>query len=167
LTRKHAWHFVLPAVLLFALDQGSKAVVDRSMILGISKPILGHVLRLSYVRNSGAAFGILSGSGFPFALVSTIAMILLLAYFVKKVRRSGFRTVSLGLIMGGALGNLIDRLRLGEVVDFVDVGWHHWRWPVFNVADAGVTVGFLLLIASLSFGPDPNAPEERPSESGA
>jgi signal peptidase II len=74
----------------------------------------------------------------------------MVVYFLKKVRRSTFRIVSLGLIVGGAFGNLVDRVRYGEVIDFVDVGWHQWRWPVFNVADSGVTVGFILLILSLS-----------------
>ena len=142
---------MVPTVVLFFADQLTKLLIDNAMVLGVSRPVFGNVVRLSYVRNSGAAFGILSGSKFPFVYVSAAAIALMIAYFFRRVKHSTLRVVSLGLITGGAIGNLFDRARFGEVIDFVDVGWGQWRWPVFNVADAGVTVGFILLILSLSF----------------
>lgn len=128
------------------LDQGSKLAVLHLMRPGESIPILSDVVRLTFVRNSGAAFGLLSGSRITFLLTGFLAIVALLFLFFRSRRTKAALSSYLVLVIGGAVGNMIDRLRLGEVVDFVDIGWKNVRWPVFNVADAAVTVGVLLFL---------------------
>ena len=137
----------------------------EGMGLGTSKPILGEFLKLTYIENAGMAFGIDFGGKMFFSVFSLIASIGILIYLFK-IRNEPFSVrFSLAMILGGALGNLIDRmfygaffqglpLFQGRVVDFIDVdffnidllGYHLSRWPVFNIADASVTVGVILLI---------------------
>jgi signal peptidase II len=132
---------------------------------GSSRPVLGDVLRLTYIENPGMAFGIDIGGKLFFSLFSIVASLAIIAYMYAARRESlGFR-ISLALILGGAVGNLIDRvfhgvifgngpLFYGRVVDFIDVvffdltifGYHFSRWPVFNIADAAVTIGVVLLL---------------------
>jgi signal peptidase II len=136
--------FVLSGTLL--LDQVSKLVVLRLMQPGQSIPILTDFVRLTSVRNSGVVFGFLAGHRTPL-IFTTFLTILVLLFLVFRSRRSrAGASFSLVLVLAGAIGNLIDRLRLGAVVDFIDVGWKSVRWPVFNVADAAVTVGVLLFL---------------------
>ena len=136
--------FVLLGTLL--LDQVSKFAVFLLMQPGESIPLLSDFVRLTFVRNSGAAFGLLPGNRTPF-LFTTFLAIAALLFLLFRSRRTGAGISSyLVLVLAGATGNLIDRLRLGEVVDFVDIGWKNVRWPVFNVADAAVTVGVLLFL---------------------
>lgn len=131
---------------------------------GVSHPIIGDIVRLTYIENPGMAFGIELGGKSWFAIVSIVASIAILLYLYRvRNERLGFR-VALGLILGGALGNLVDRvfygvlfdqapLFYGKVVDFIDVdffninlGFYHFhRWPVFNIADACVTIGVILV----------------------
>jgi len=134
--------FVLSGTLL--LDQASKAIISLLMQPGESIPVIPDIFHLTFVRNSGAAFGLLSGNRTPFiftTILAVVALVFLLFQFRKKRADLSF---SLVLVLGGALGNLVDRVRLGEVVDFIDLGWRQVRWPVFNVADIAVTVGVLL-----------------------
>ena len=145
--------FVLLGTLL--LDQVSKFAVFLLMEPGESIPLLSDFVRLTFVRNSGAAFGLLPGNRIPF-LFTTFLAIAALLFLLFRSRRTGAGISSyLVLVLAGATGNLIDRLRLGEVVDFVDVGWKNVRWPVFNVADAAVTVGVLLFLYRSLFGRRP------------
>ncbi|MBI4535364.1 MAG: signal peptidase II [Ignavibacteriae bacterium] len=137
----------------------------QGMQYGASKPIIGDFLRLTYIENPGMAFGIDIGGKLFFSIFSIIASVAILVYLYRVRRDSlGFR-VSLAMILGGALGNLIDRvfygvffdeapMFYGKVVDFVDVdffnisilGFSLSRWPVFNIADASVTIGVVLLL---------------------
>jgi signal peptidase II len=146
-----------------ALDQITKILVDACLTLYHSVEIIPNYVHLTHVRNSGAAFGILAGSRSAlrlafFLLVSGVA-IACVGYLLKCLRpEQKLLTVSLSLILGGAVGNLIDRLRLGEVIDFIDLHWHHLHWPAFNVADSAITIGVALLFiqmlrkGSLTFG---------------
>ncbi len=135
------------------------------MPYGYSKPIIGDFLRLTYIENAGMAFGFDLGGKHFFGIVSILASIFIIIY-LYKVRHTNFGLrLSLALILGGAIGNMIDRifysvifgygkLFFGRVVDFMDVdffninifGYHLDRWPVFNVADASVTIGVILLL---------------------
>jgi signal peptidase II len=136
------------------LDQITKAWVQNRMHLYQSIAIVPNFVHLTYLKNTGAAFGLLAGprSGLRiafFVLVSAVAMGCVL-YLLKNLRPG--RTslvVSLSLILGGAVGNLIDRLRAGEVVDFIDLHWHHLHWPAFNVADSSITIGVILLFIQM------------------
>lgn len=130
------------------LDQVTKVFVDANLAPGIAVPILGDYFRLVYVRNPGAAFGLLRDSGAPFVAISIAASILVFLYLF--VLPAGRRLGRLGLacILGGAVGNMLDRcFRSGEVVDFIEIGVSsRLRWPAFNVADIAVTLGVALLV---------------------
>jgi signal peptidase II len=142
--------FALCASLVVALDQMTKAAASAGLLLGAPVSVLGDVLRLTLVHNTGAAFGLFPGSRLPFIVVSCLAIGVVLYLFTREAYRGVPQRVLLGCILGGAIGNLADRIRLGWVVDFIDVGLGSARWPVFNVADSAVTVGVILLAWYLS-----------------
>ena len=153
------------AGLIVCLDQITKALVDRYMALYESRSIVDGILKLTYVQNRGAAFGILSDADLPyqswlFALVSLVALAAIAAYAWKLPAGSRMPRVALALIMGGAVGNLLDRLRLGYVVDFVDVFWGVYHWPAFNVADSAISVGVALLLLDILRHPQSEARRE-------
>jgi signal peptidase II len=109
-------------------------------------PVLGDWLRIDFIHNSGGLFGILQDSAAIFAVVTVIVVAVLIALEIGSGWRSWLVTVTLGLLLGGAIGNFIDRIRLGYVIDFADIGIGSWRFYIFNVADAAVTVSILLMI---------------------
>ena len=137
---------------LIALDQATKYVVERTLRLYDPVEVLGDFFRLTYIFNRGAAFGIHLGewSRVVFTLLAVVATVLLYLMYRGTPWTDKLRLVAIPLVTGGAIGNLIDRVRSSRgVVDFFDVGFGDLRWPVFNVADIGVTVGALLLAVSL------------------
>ncbi len=139
------------------LDQLTKALVAARMALGSSLPVLGDAVRLTYIRNPHGAFSLKMGSNAAFLVFSLIAILLILLYYFKIKDRSPWNLLAFALILGGAIGNFIDRLLWGEVRDFIDVNipdihigsYHLDRWPVFNLADAGVTVGVIMLLLGM------------------
>src|SRR5437867_1486018 len=142
--------FLSFAVAVLTLDQATKALASSRLLLGQPVPIVGNLVRLTLVHNTGAAFGLFPGSRFPFILISVLAISVVLYLFARDAYRTFVNRVLLGCILGGALGNLIDRVRWGRVVDFIDVGFGTVRWPVFNVADSAVTLGVILLAWNLA-----------------
>jgi signal peptidase II len=139
--------FFLIVAIILVLDQLTKWIAATRLMSGESVPIWGETVRLTLVRNRGAAFGLLQGN-VPFLVLASIVAICVVGYalFLLPPDRRLDR-LALGLVGGGALGNLVDRVRLGEVVDFLDVGWgDRYRWPTFNMADSAVTVGVILLV---------------------
>lgn len=132
------WVFLV-CVLIVLLDQFTKYIIYTNFYPHASVPVIKHILHISYVQNRGAAFGVFVNQTTFFIIVSVIT-ILFMAVFLKKSKPIIMR-LSLVLILSGAIGNLIDRLRFGYVVDFIDFR----IWPVFNVADSSITVGALLL----------------------
>lgn len=137
--------------LVVLIDQATKIWVDKTMNLYESTPIVPGLLDLHYIRNTGAAFGFLSGShsGFRipfFILVSSVAIGIILFLFYKLEDSEVMMPLALSLVLGGAIGNLIDRIRLGEVIDFILFHYKAFQWPAFNVADIGITVGVTLLV---------------------
>lgn len=137
------------AVLAFALDFATKRIVERAMTLGETIPLVPGVFDLTYVRNSGAAFSMLQGHA-PLLILVTFAVFVLMAFYWRELSALGpVAQAGAGLVGGGAVGNLVDRIRYGEVVDFL----HLHLWPVFNVADLSVVVGGLLVAWSVFRGP--------------
>jgi signal peptidase II len=133
------------------LDQLTKALISRSMDLHEYVPIVDGILSLSHVRNRGAAFGVLSNAGLPhqsvlLSALSLVALVAIAVYFVRLPAAARMPRIALALVLGGAIGNLIDRVRLGYVVDFVHVFWRDHTWPDFNVADSAITIGVALLV---------------------
>jgi len=126
------------------LDLWTKHWATRTLAYQEPVEILGPFVRFTYTRNSGVAFGLGAGVPFPYYVFSLAAVAVILFLFFKQRVTGAARQLALALIMGGALGNLIDRLRFGEVVDFIEIGYGRWHWPVFNVADSAVTVGVIL-----------------------
>jgi signal peptidase II len=142
--------FVAIALVVLVLDQLTKAWITSNLTIGESIEVLGEWLRLVHWRNSGALFGLLPQSAPIFAVVS-IGVVALIVVYHRKAGRGIVTTIALALLLGGALGNLIDRLRYGSVVDFVDMGIGQWRFYTYNVADAAITTAIILLIGMAIF----------------
>ena len=132
----------LVAILVFVLDQATKQVALRFLTFGTSTPVVAHIFHLTLVENQGIAFGVLQDHAPVLLIVITLCVLILIAYFVFVPQSTLYQRFCYGFILGGALGNLVDRLRLGHVVDFLDFR----IWPVFNVADAFISIGVGLLI---------------------
>ena len=144
------------SVLTIALDQATKLVVDATMPLYGSKTVIPNFIDIVHVHNAGVAFGLLNGAEHPQrSLVTTgLALIALIgiAYYARHVRaEERVARFGLSLILGGAVGNLIDRMRQGYVIDFVDVYWGDWHFWAFNVADAAISVGAALVFIDVLF----------------
>ena len=140
--------FLAIAVIGIIIDQITKIAIDRSMQLFDSIPIVENFFHITYVRNRGAAFSFLSDASWrlPFFItVSIIAALVILIAFRKLRDDQKLAHISLAMIFSGAVGNLIDRVRLGEVIDFLDVHWYRHHWPAFNVADSLICVGVFML----------------------
>ncbi|AAU91751.1 signal peptidase II [Methylococcus capsulatus str. Bath] len=137
------------SVLVFALDQLSKQIVDASMRLYETIPLLP-VFQLTYLRNQGAAFSFLSEAGGWqrwFFIALSASATLLITYWLKHMdRRKTWEAAAWALVLGGAVGNLLDRIVYGYVIDFLDVFYGDWHWPAFNVADSAITVGIGMLL---------------------
>lgn len=149
---------VLPVVLL---DQATKILVDRTMTVGQSISILENFFHLTYLRNRGAAFSLFAGSadGFrlPFLIGVSLLAFVALAYLWYQLKDDDtFVATAYGLVMGGAVGNLIDRILYGEVIDFLDAHWYGAHWPAFNVADSAVCIGVGLLLWEALFKKKPS-----------
>jgi len=159
------WKLVLSwLVPIIVLDQLTKIIVDRTMPLHHSIPIVDGFFSLTYVRNTGAAFGIFAGSHevfrLPFLVGVSILAIGFILVMLKRLRDDATGLVTaLTFILGGAIGNLIDRVRHGEVIDFLDVYYSNYHWPAFNLADSFITVGVTITLFYLvgAKGDDPFA----------
>ena len=150
------------AVLVFVADQATKALVVATIPYRERVEVIGDFLWLWHLRNTGAAFSLLPGATWLFIPVTIVALGMV-AYFHREFRNRGpWIHVLLGVILGGALGNLVDRIRLGYVVDFVSVGIGDLRWPAFNVADPSVVIGIGLLVLYLTFS-DGRQPRDEPA----
>jgi len=146
------------AVAVVALDQATKHLVRTSLAaVGTSVSVVGDLLRLTYTRNEGAAFGMLPGGRVAFIIVSVTVVTVIAGYIVRRRPERPWLVVALGLVLGGAIGNLIDRASLGFVTDFIQVPFD---FPVFNVADSAVVVGVAMLVWWLLFGPESSTREQ-------
>ncbi len=148
--------FILPAATVILLDQITKYIVSARIGYYESIPVIDGFFNLVHVRNRGMAFGVLNRSepGLSYYLLITatiIAVLLLIFWFTRLKQEEKWLTPGLSLILGGAVGNLIDRVRLTEVVDFLDfhMGTHHW--PAFNLADSAITCGTIWVVVYILF----------------
>ncbi len=134
-------------VAIVALDQLTKAWVQAELTLGVPVQVVGDTVRLLYTYNEGAAFGIHVGehSAVVFLVLALVASVAVLALYLRTPAERRLERFALALILGGALGNIVDRVRWERVVDFIQVGVAGHYWPIFNVADSAVTVGAVLL----------------------
>jgi len=149
-------------LVIIILDQGSKLIVDQTMPLNYSIPVIENLFNLTYIRNTGAAFGIFAGSSAvlrqPFLILFSLLAIGFILMMLRRLPEAekGLM-VALSFVLGGAVGNLIDRLLYGEVIDFLDFYWSRFHWPAFNFADSFITVGVILTLYRLirAKGEDP------------
>jgi signal peptidase II len=142
--------FLLPSAIVIILDWFSKQFFWH---LGRNFDVIGSILRITLVKNSGSAFGFFQGERILFVAFGSLASIVVAYLGFTTPKEAGNRRFALSLILGGALGNLIDRIHSGQVIDFIDMGIGSHRWPVYNFADIAVTVGVaLLIITYLSAG---------------
>ena len=132
---------LLVAAAVLALDQLTKAIVRSSIPLGDSRRVIGGVLDITNVHNKGVAFGVLAGGGAIVAALTGVALGAIVVYFVMR-SRTAYLWLPVGMLLGGALGNLLDRAREGAVTDFIDP----ILWPAFNVADTCIVLGVLGLL---------------------
>jgi signal peptidase II len=150
------------AVLL--LDQWTKRLALEHLQGAAPVPLIDGLLQLTFTRNTGIAFGLGAGTRFPFWIFSLLA-VLVIAWLMARGRVAGlWPRVGLSLICGGALGNLIDRVTTGSVVDFIEVGTRRWTFPVFNLADSAVTVGVALFALTYHKVTPPQAATVAPGE---
>lgn len=168
-SRKHTIIIYLIVFSVVVLDQLTKYIIKKSMDLYDSVNVLGSFFKITYIENPGMAFGIQMENKIWFTFLSIIAAIIVLVYLIKMQDEKFSFRIALAMIMGGAIGNLIDRLYAGRVIDFLDVeffdisipsfnllffnfpGYSLTRWPVFNIADSAVTCGMLLIIWLIIF----------------
>ncbi len=148
---------VAGVLAVIVLDQLAKLALVRIVPVYDSVNIIPHVLDFTYVRNTGLAYGFLNESNLPFKglITTTLAFVALgsIALYARQLQaHERWARIGLTLILGGAFGNIIDRLRLGYVIDFVDVYWHNWHFWAFNVADAAISVGAVLVFLDLFLG---------------
>ena len=134
---------------ILGADQTTKALVKNLMSVGESIPVNSPV-RLTYVQNTGSAFGLFTNQTFALTIAAAVGIVVIAFVFFRSGGASNLLAISLTMQMAGAIGNLIDRIAYGYVVDFVDFRF----WPVFNVADSSITIGFVILAVALLFGKD-------------
>lgn len=142
------------SLLAVILDQGSKLAIAGTMQLYESIPVMPF-FKLTYVHNTGAAFSFLSEAGgwqrWFFAGLALVISAVIAVWLTRLKKHETLLAVALALVLGGAVGNLIDRLAYGYVIDFLDVYYESWHWPAFNIADSAITLGVMLMLAE-SFG---------------
>jgi signal peptidase II len=146
--------FFITLATVVLLDQFLKAYIGATMNLHESIPVIEGYFNITYVKNPGAAFGFLANAAPEFRslfliTVTVIAVVLILYFISKNTAKEMFLTFSLSLILGGAVGNLIDRIRFGEVTDFLDVYISSHHWPAFNIADSAISLGAIVLVIEI------------------
>ena len=158
---------IVSAILLGAADQASKVWAVRNLPLFEFREVVHGFFGLVHVRNTGVAFSLLSNLDprwvHPLLILATVLAVGAVLAYIAFLPCRGAAPVGLGLVLGGAIGNLIDRARLGYVVDFLDLYWRNHHWPTFNVADIGITVGVVLLLIDMVVSPKEPGDASRPA----
>ncbi|OLO40815.1 signal peptidase II [Alkalihalophilus pseudofirmus] len=143
------WLYYVIALVIILLDQWTKWIVVQSMEIGERISLIENFLYFTSHRNQGAAFGILQGQMWFFYIITVIVVGFIVYYIQKEAKSSWLLGISLGLILGGAIGNFIDRVFRGEVVDFIDTFIFTYNFPIFNVADSALCVGVALIFIKI------------------
>ena len=155
ISRPNALPWLIVSIIVIALDQWTKWLVLRELVPYDPRPVIPHVLNWTLAFNTGAAFSFLAGgSGWQvwlFGILAVIVCLVLIAWLARTPRSEWRTALPLALIVGGALGNLVDRLLRAQVTDFIQVYWRTWSFPAFNVADSAISVGAVALIFSSLF----------------
>lgn len=136
-------------IIILVLDQITKFIIASSMKVGDSFEVVPNFLNITSHRNDGAAWGILSGKMSFFFIITIIILVVLIVFYIKEAKNNLLMQIAISLLFAGALGNFIDRVLHGEVVDFVDTYIFGYNFPIFNVADSSLTIGVLLIIIAL------------------
>ncbi len=160
--------FAIIVLAVLVLDQASKSAITSQMAFGQSVPVVPGLLHITLVHNTGMAFGILSAQTIPFktVLVTLLSLAALTAVGIYALKTPAHQTLTrwgLAFVLGGALGNIIDRSRLGYVVDFVDVFYRGSHWPAFNLADTAICTGVGLLLLDTLMHSEPKEAISQPS----
>jgi signal peptidase II len=137
--------------LILALDQLSKLYIQRNMALRQPIDVIGDIFRITYVRNTGAAFSILADRTYILIAISIVAAALIIFFYRRLPKNERWMRVAMSFILGGALGNLIDRLSYGAVIDFLDFGWKSYRFATFNFADSFIDAGVIMIVVKVLF----------------
>ncbi len=134
-------------IAVIALDQIIKYVIATNMFVGESIPIIPQVLHLTYILNAGAAFGILANQRYFFIAIAAILIIITIYFYPQIQRLSRTFQIAIAMLLSGAIGNMIDRIATGKVVDYIDIR----IWPIFNLADIAIVLGCIIIIYELLF----------------
>ncbi|MFM9280652.1 signal peptidase II [Paenibacillus jiagnxiensis] len=139
--------YYVVALIVFLLDQGTKYLIATRMELGETIPVIGSFFQITSHRNQGAAFGILQGQRELF-IVITVVVVIAIIWYLRKTVRNGQKLLPFGLslVLGGAIGNFLDRAIAGEVVDFARFNFGSYTFPIFNIADSAIVVGVAIII---------------------
>lgn len=138
---------LLLVLFIILLDQLIKYLVSTNMFLGQSIPVLPQIFHLTYIQNPGAAFGILENQRYLFILIAAVLIIAVIYFYKKIIQLSKLFQVGIALLFGGAIGNMIDRIFIGRVIDYMDFR----IWPVFNLADIAIVSGCAIIAFNLLF----------------
>lgn len=144
---------VLIGFLIVLLDQAAKVAVRQTMTVGESTPVFAGYFNLTYLRNTGAVWGIFQSQNTWLIILSLAVLILIAVFYRWLVDQRGVHRLAMGLMLGGILGNLIDRIKFGWVTDFLDFYWRTSHWPAFNIADAAICVGVGIYLVSSFWRP--------------
>ena len=136
-------------IVILILDQITKFIITKTKQIGDSFEVIPNFLSITSHRNNGAAWGILSGKMVFFYIITVIILIILIVFFIKEAKHNLLMQIAISMLFAGALGNFIDRVLNGEVVDFVDTYIFSYNFPIFNVADSSLTIGVVLVIIAL------------------
>ena len=139
---------LIVTILVTVADQWTKLLVRADFYLGESRPVVEDFFSLTYVRNTGAAWGILGGQNTWLTILSVVMLLLMVVFRRSFLSDTWEHRLALGLMLGGIIGNLMDRVRLGWVTDFFDFYIGSWHWPAFNIADAAICTGVGIYIIS-------------------
>jgi signal peptidase II len=154
--------YLIIILFVLALDQGSKYWAAARLQNGDDIDVIAGLLRLSYTENAGIAFGMLANInvGWLLVIISIVAVSIVIFYLMRTPARHRLLLWSLALVAGGIAGNMIDRIRMGRVIDFILAYYKSYEWPVFNVADTAITIGAALLAMELFIAPQSEKPKE-------
>ena len=140
---------LIVAIVILIIDQLTKKIITAIMNIGDSYEVIPHFLNITSHRNNGAAWGILSGKMGFFYIITLIILAVLIIFYIKETKYNAFMQVAISLLFAGALGNFIDRLFNGEVVDFIDTNIFGYDFPIFNIAVSSLTIGVIFVIIAL------------------